>query len=63
VEEQRRTDLAAIDNELTTRAAVNGSDLAGAFRLAHTAIDDGSRDTTLVIVISDGVLGDVDGQS
>ena len=54
--------LAAIDNELTTRAAVNGSDLAGAFRLAHTAIDDGSRDTTLVIVISDGVLGDVDGQ-
>lgn len=55
--------LATIERELTTRAASNGSDLAGAFRLAHTAIDDGSRDTTMVIVISDGVLGDVDGQA
>lgn len=55
--------LAAIERELTTRAASNGSDLAGAFRLAHTAIDDNSRDTTMVIVISDGVLGDVDGQA
>jgi len=54
--------LAAIEQEITTRAAVNGSDLVGAFRLAHTAIDDGVRDPTMVIVISDGVLGDVDGQ-
>ena len=54
--------LGTIERELTTRAAVNGSDLVGAFRIAHTAISDGSRDTTMVIVISDGVLGDVEGQ-
>ncbi|MBA3454933.1 MAG: VWA domain-containing protein, partial [Deltaproteobacteria bacterium] len=54
--------LAAIEKELTTRAASNGSDLAAALRLAHTAIDDNSRDATIVIVISDGVFGDVDGQ-
>ncbi len=53
--------LAAIEKEITTRAAINGSDLVGAFKLAHTAISDNTRDTTMVIVISDGVLGDVDG--
>jgi len=55
------TTLATIEKEITTRAASNGSDLVGAFKLAHTAMSDNTRDTTMVIVISDGVLGDVEG--
>jgi hypothetical protein len=35
----------------------NGSDLPGALRLAHAAIADGARDETAVVVITDGVLG------
>lgn len=43
------------------RPAQNGSDLIKAFELAHTLVADGSRGQTKVIVISDGVLGEVDG--
>ena len=39
----------------------NGSTLTSAFELAHTAITDGARAQTMVIVISDGVLGEVTG--
>ncbi|MBA3461537.1 MAG: VWA domain-containing protein [Deltaproteobacteria bacterium] len=39
----------------------NGSTLTSAFELAHTAITDGARAQTMVIVITDGVLGDVTG--
>ncbi len=52
--------FAAIDAAVTGHAAVNGSDVLGAFKLAHDAITDGSRSTTIVIAISDGVTGDVD---
>lgn len=41
--------------------AQNGSNLAGAFEAAHAAIADGARAQTMVIAISDGVLGDVSG--
>lgn len=54
--------VAGIERFLATRAATNGSDLAKAFELAHAALDDGGRDTTLVVVISDGVLGDTTGR-
>lgn len=53
--------LTTIEKAMTTRAAVNGSNLTGALKLANTAINDGGRDTTLVVVISDGVIGDVRG--
>lgn len=39
----------------------NGSTLTSAFELAHTAITDGARAQTMVIVVTDGVLGDVTG--
>ena len=55
--------LASIEGALARRAAVNGSDLALAFQLAHDALADAARGSTLVIVISDGVLGDVDGRA
>jgi VWA domain-containing protein len=52
--------LAALEAGLRGRPAGNGSDLAAAFALAHTALD-GARGQAMVIVISDGVLGDADG--
>lgn len=54
--------LAKIEREVATRPATNGTDLPGALALAHAAISDGARDTTTVIVISDGVIGDHTGQ-
>ena len=52
--------LAALEAGLRGHPAGNGSDLAAAFELAHQALD-GTRDQAMVIVISDGVLGDADG--
>jgi len=52
--------LAALEAGLRGHAPGNGSDLAAAFALAHTALD-GAHGPAMVIVISDGVLGDVDG--
>lgn len=53
--------VAWIQKNLLLRGATNGSDLAGALKVAHAAIDDGKAATTLVVVISDGVIGDVAG--
>lgn len=54
--------VAAIERFLATRTATNGTDLANAFEVAHAALEDGGRDATLVVVISDGVLGDTNGR-
>ncbi len=51
--------LAKIDAAITARPALNGSDIVGAFQLAHTAIADGSRVATMVVAITDGVFGDL----
>lgn len=53
--------ITAIETAVTRRGATNGSDLVGAYKLVHTAITDGKRDSTIVVTISDGVLGDVAG--
>jgi VWA domain-containing protein len=52
--------LAALEAGVRGHPAGNGSDLAAAFALAHTALT-GARGAALVVVISDGVLGDADG--
>jgi Mg-chelatase subunit ChlD len=54
--------VAAIDKALSARGTTNGTDLANAFDVARTTLDDGGRDATLVVVISDGVLGGTDGK-
>jgi hypothetical protein len=51
--------LAAIETAVKTHVGTNGSDVAAAFALAHTAIADGARGSTMVIAITDGVLGQV----
>jgi len=52
--------LAALDAGLQGHPAGNGSDLVAAFQLAHTALA-GAPGPTMVIVISDGVLGNTEG--
>ncbi|MBA3393349.1 MAG: VWA domain-containing protein [Deltaproteobacteria bacterium] len=52
--------LAAIEAAVARRGASNGSDLVGAFAKAREVID-GARGQAMVIVISDGVTGDIDG--
>ncbi len=54
--------LDAIDTQVRARPSANGSDLRGALAVAKAAIEDGAREATMVIVISDGVLGEVDGR-
>jgi hypothetical protein len=51
--------VSSIEKNLSLRGATNGSDLSAAFRLAKTAMSDGKAASTLVVVISDGVIGDV----
>ena len=51
---------AQIEKALAARVPTNGSDLAAALRVAHAAIADGKAASTLVVVITDGVIGDVD---
>lgn len=51
--------FAAITAALAARGASNGSDLVGAFAAARQVLA-GARGPTMVIVISDGVTGDVD---
>jgi hypothetical protein len=51
--------VSAIEKNLSMRGATNGSDLPGALRLARKAILDGKAASTLVVVITDGVIGDV----
>ncbi len=53
---------ATIEKSLALRAATNGSDLTAALRAAHTAINDGNAASTLVVVITDGVIGDLAGK-
>jgi hypothetical protein len=55
--------LAAIDAALAKRAPRNGSDLGTALALAHEVLTEGKRSPALVIVITDGVLGDLDADS
>ncbi len=52
--------LAAIETAVGKRAAGNGSDLAAALALAKQAIA-GARGQAMLILITDGVTGDVDG--
>jgi hypothetical protein len=52
--------LAAIEAAVGKRGAANGSDLPGALALAKQAID-GGRGPAMLILITDGVTGDVDG--
>ncbi|HEY4055626.1 MAG TPA: VWA domain-containing protein, partial [Kofleriaceae bacterium] len=54
--------LDTIENAIVNHVPSNGSNLAGALALAHTALDN-SRDPSLVVVISDGVIGTSDGQT
>lgn len=54
--------LAALDAGLQGHPAGNGSDLVAAFKLAHTALA-GAPGPTMVVVISDGVLGNTEGPS
>lgn len=51
--------LAKIDAAITARPALNGSDIVGAFQLAHDAIADGARTSTMVVAITDGVFADL----
>ena len=53
--------VAELQSAVIKHVPINGSSLSGAFKLANTAITDGGRAQTVVIVISDGVLGDVSG--
>ena len=55
------TTIAALQAAVTQHVPSNGSSLTSAFELARAAITDGGRAQTLVIVLSDGVLGDVSG--
>ncbi len=52
--------LAAIEAAVAGRGASNGSDLVGAFAKAREVIE-GARGQAMVIVISDGVTGEIDG--
>jgi von Willebrand factor type A domain len=52
--------LAAIETAAGKRAAQNGSDLPGALALAKQVID-GARGSAMLVIITDGVTGDVDG--
>ncbi|HWO25163.1 MAG TPA: VWA domain-containing protein [Kofleriaceae bacterium] len=52
--------LAAIEAAVGKRAAQNGSDLPGALALAKQAMD-GARGQSMLVIITDGVTGDVDG--
>ncbi|HEY4057884.1 MAG TPA: vWA domain-containing protein, partial [Kofleriaceae bacterium] len=54
--------LDTIENAILNHVPTNGSDLVGALALAHTALDN-SRDPSLVVVISDGVIGTSDGKT
>lgn len=54
--------LGAIEAALGKRSAVNGSDLPGALALAKQVVD-GARGSSMLILITDGVTGDVDGQA
>lgn len=49
--------LKTIDTAILTHVGTNGSDVSGAFALAHTALADGARGSSMVIAITDGVLG------
>ncbi len=55
------TTIADLQTAVTRHIPQNGSSITRAFELAHTAITDGARSQTMVIVISDGVLGEVTG--
>ena len=55
------TAITDLQTAVLAHALVNGSSLTDAFQLANKAITDGARAQTLVIVISDGVLGDPSG--
>ncbi|CAN5853418.1 hypothetical protein BH11MYX3_BH11MYX3_04520 [soil metagenome] len=55
------TTIADLQTAVTKHVAHNGSSITRAFELAHTVIADGVRSQTMVIVISDGVLGNVAG--
>ena len=52
--------LAAIEAAVGARGAGNGSDLPAALGLARQAID-GARGPAMLILVTDGVTGDVDG--
>ncbi len=49
--------VGAITAAVASHVPANGSDLAAALRLAHAALADGTREETSLIVITDGVLG------
>ncbi len=54
--------VSSIEKNLSLRGAHNGSDLSAALRLAKTVMSDGNAASTLVVVISDGVIGDLAGK-
>jgi hypothetical protein len=54
--------LGAIETAISKHVATNGSDTTGAFAFARQLID-GMRGQTMVIVVTDGVLGDVTGDA
>lgn len=51
--------LSMLDTMIDNRPAGNGSDTAGAFALAKTLIDESTEAAPLVVLITDGVLGEV----
>ena len=51
--------LSAIETALSVRTAGNGSDTAAALALARQAIGDAGG-STMIILVTDGVLGDID---
>lgn len=53
--------VAELQAAVSKHVAQNGSSLKDALELAHTAIADGTRAQTMVILMTDGVLGDVTG--
>lgn len=53
--------VAELQSAVIRHVPQNGTALTSAFELAHTAITDGARSQTMVIVISDGVLGELTG--
>lgn len=55
------TTIAELQAAVTKRPPRNGTSLPTAFALANKAITDGARAQTLVVVVSDGVLGETSG--
>jgi Mg-chelatase subunit ChlD len=51
--------ITAIEDAIDKRPVQNGSDAVAAMALAHTLVADGGRGQAMIVVITDGVLGEL----